>query len=159
MKVRSANVTDVKAIHALINCFAERDMMLFRSMADIFTNLQTFLVAEFDGQVIGCCALEVIWSDLAEIKSLAVDESHQSKGAGAMLVNAAVEQARQLGVPKVFGLTLKPEFFSKLGFHVANKDSLPMKVWSDCARCTKQQNCDETAVVKLIEGSCCPIRQ
>jgi amino-acid N-acetyltransferase len=159
MKVRSANVTDVKAIHALINCFAERDQMLFRSMADIFTNLQTFLVAELDGQVIGCCAIEVIWSDLAEIKSLAVDESHQSKGAGAMLVNAAVEQARRLGVPKVFGLTLKPEFFSKLGFQVANKDSLPMKVWSDCARCTKQQNCDETAVVKLIEGSCCPVRQ
>ena len=97
--------------------------------------------------------------NLAEIKSLAVDESHQSKGAGAMLVNAAVEQARRLGVPKVFGLTLKPEFFGKLGFQVANKDSLPMKVWSDCARCTKQQNCDETAVVKLIEGSCCPVRQ
>jgi amino-acid N-acetyltransferase len=153
MKVRSANVTDVKAMHALINCYAERDMMLFRSMADIFTNLQTFLVVELDGQVIGCCAIEVIWSDLAEIKSLAVDESHQSKGAGAMLVNAAVEQACRLGVPKVFGLTLKPEFFSKLGFQVANKDSLPMKVWSDCARCTKQQNCDETAVIKQIENS------
>ncbi len=94
-----------------------------------------------------------------KIKSLAVDEAYQSKGAGAMLVNAAVEQGRQLGVPKVFGLTLKPEFFGKLGFHVVNKDSLPMKVWSDCARCTKQQNCDETAVVKLIEGTCCPIRQ
>jgi amino-acid N-acetyltransferase len=159
MKVRSANVTDVKAIHGLINCFAERDLMLFRSMADIFTNLQTFLVVEEDGETIGCCALEVIWSDLAEIKSLAVLETHQRKGTGAMLINAAVEQARKLGVPKVFGLTLKPQFFDKLGFHVVNKDSLPMKVWSDCARCTKQQQCDETAVVKLIEGSCCPIRQ
>ena len=159
MNVRSANVTDVKAIHALINCFAERDFMLFRSMADIFTNLQTFLVVELYGETIGCCALEVIWSDLAEIKSLAVHEAHQNKGAGAMLVNAAVEKARGLGVPKVFGLTLKPEFFGKLGFQVVNKDSLPMKVWSDCARCTKQQKCDETAVVKLIEGSCCPIRQ
>jgi len=133
--------------------------MLFRSMADIYKNLQTFDVVELDGQVIGCCALEVIWSDLAEIKSLAVDEAHKSRGAGAMLVNAAVEQACRLGVPKVFGLTLKPEFFGKLGFQVVNKDSLPMKVWSDCARCTKQQNCDETAVVKLIEGSCCPVRQ
>ena len=159
MKVRSANVTDVKAIHALINCFAERDLMLFRSMADIFTNLQTFLVAEENGETIGCCALEIIWSDLAEIKSLAVHESHQNKGAGAILVNAAVEKARNLGVPKVFGLTLKPEFFGKLGFEIVNKDSLPMKVWSDCARCTKQQQCDETAVVKLIEGSSCPIRQ
>jgi amino-acid N-acetyltransferase len=159
MKVRSANVTDVKAIHALINCFAERDLMLFRSMADIFTNLQTFLVAEEGGEIIGCCAIEVIWLDLAEIKSLAVQESHQNKGVGAMLVNAAVEQARNLGVPKVFGLTLRPEFFGKLGFEEVNKDSLPMKVWSDCARCTKQQQCDETAVVKLIEGTSCPIRQ
>ena len=133
--------------------------MLFRSMADIYTNLQTFFVAELDGRVIGCCALEVIWSDLAEIKSLAVDEVHKGRGAGSMLVNAAVEQAKRLGLPKVFGLTLKPQFFEKLGFQVANKDSLPMKVWSDCARCTKQQNCDETAVVKVIEGSCCPLRQ
>jgi len=133
--------------------------MLFRSMADIFTNLQTFLVVELDGETIGCCALEIIWSDLAEIKSLAVHETHQGKGVGAMLVNAAVEQARRLGAPKVFGLTLKPEFFAKLGFQAVNKDLLPMKVWSDCARCTKQQKCDETAVVKLIEGSSCPIRQ
>jgi amino-acid N-acetyltransferase len=159
MNVRSANVTDVKAIHALINCYAERDLMLFRSMADIFTNLQTFLVAEQDSQVIGCCSLEVIWSDLAEIKSLAVDEAHQRKGAGAMLINAAVEKARLLGVPKVFGLTLKPQFFGKLGFQTASKDSLPMKVWSDCARCTKQQKCDETAVIKLIEGTSCPLKQ
>ena len=154
MNVRSANVNDVKAIHSLINAYAERDLMLFRSMADIFTNLQTFLVVEQDNQVIGCCALEVIWSDLAEIKSLAVDEAHKGRGAGSMLVNAAVEQAKRLGLPRVFGLTLKPQVFEKLGFQVANKDSLPMKVWSDCARCTKQQNCDETAVIKqLVNGS------
>jgi amino-acid N-acetyltransferase len=159
MNVRNANVNDVKAIHSLINAYAERDMMLFRSMADIYTNLQTFIVVELAGQVVGCCALEVVWADLAEIKSLAVDEAHHGKGIGAMLVNAAVEQARQMAVPKVFGLTLKPQFFYKLGFQVVNKDSLPMKVWSDCARCSKQQQCDETAVVKLIEGSSCPLRQ
>jgi amino-acid N-acetyltransferase len=159
MNVRNANVNDVKQIHALINCYAERDQMLFRSMADIFTNLQTFLVVEQDGQVVGCCALEVIWSDLAEIKSLAVDEVQKGRGAGSMLVNAAVEQAKRLGLPTVFGLTLKPQFFEKLGFKVVDKGTLPMKVWSDCARCTKQQNCDETAVIKLIEGTCCPLKQ
>jgi amino-acid N-acetyltransferase len=153
MNVRSANVSDVKAIHALINAYAERDQMLFRSMADIYKNLQAFSVVEVDGQVVGCCAIEIIWSDLAEIKSLAVDEAHKGRGAGSMLVNAAVEQAKRLGLPKVFGLTLKPQFFEKLGFKVVDKDSLPMKVWSDCARCTKQQNCDETAVVKEIGNS------
>jgi len=151
MNVRSANVDDVKAIHGLINAYAEREQMLFRSMADIYKNLQTFLVAELDGEVVGCCALEVIWSDLAEIKSLAIDEAHKGRGAGTILVNAAVEQARVMKVPKVFGLTLKPEFFEKLGFKVVAKDTLPMKVWSDCARCSKQQNCDETAVIKQVE--------
>ena len=150
MNIRDANVTDVKIIHGLINAYAERDQMLFRSMADIYTNLQTFLVVEENGQVIGCCALEVIWSDLAEIKSLAVSEQHKGRGAGSMLVNEAVEQAKHLGLPKVFGLTLKPQFFEKLGFKTVDTNTLPMKVWSDCARCTKQQNCDETAVIRQI---------
>jgi amino-acid N-acetyltransferase len=153
MNVHNANVSDVKAMHALINCYAERDQMLFRSMADIYKNLQTFFVVEDNGQVVGCCALEVIWSDLAEIKSLAVDEAHKGRGVGTMLVNAAVDQAKHLGLPTVFGLTLKPEFFEKLGFKVVDKSALPMKVWSDCARCSKQQNCDETAVVKQITAA------
>jgi amino-acid N-acetyltransferase len=95
----------------------------------------------------------VIWSDLAEIKSIAVDETHKGRGAGSMLVNSAVEQAKRLGLPTVFGLTMKPLFFEKLGFKAVDKGTLPMKVWSDCARCPKQQNCDETAVVKQIENS------
>jgi amino-acid N-acetyltransferase len=159
MNVRSANVNDVKAINGLINAYAERDLMLFRSLADIYTNLQNFFVAEQNGQVIGCCALEVIWSDLAEVKSLAVEENHKGRGVGASLVNAAVEKAKLIGVPKVFGLTLKPEFFEKLGFKVVDKNELPMKVWSDCARCPKQQNCDETAVIKMLDGACRPLRQ
>jgi amino-acid N-acetyltransferase len=68
MNVRSAKISDVKAINALISSYAEMDRMLFRSLADIYENLQTFIVAELDNNVVGCCALEVIWSDLAEIK-------------------------------------------------------------------------------------------
>jgi len=150
MNVRSAKISDVKAINALISSYAERDRMLFRSPADIYKNLQAFTVAELDGDVVGCCALEIIWSDLAEIKSLAVDESKKEKGIGKMLVAAALEQAAGLGVPKVFALTLEPEFFEKLGFKKVEKETLPMKVWSDCARCPKQQNCDEIAVIKSV---------
>jgi amino-acid N-acetyltransferase len=150
MKVRSAKISDVKAIHALISSYAERDRMLFRSMADIYENLQAFTVAETDGEVVGCCALEIIWADLAEIKSLAVHNKNKEKGIGKMLVTAAFEQAAGLGVPRVFALTLEPEFFEKLGFEIVEKEALPMKVWSDCARCSKQQNCDEIAVLKNI---------
>jgi amino-acid N-acetyltransferase len=150
MNVRSAKISDAKAINALISSYAEMDRMLFRSLADIYENLQTFIVAELDGNIVGCCALEVIWADLAEIKSLAIDESYKGKGIGTGLVAAAVEQAAKLGVAKVFALTLEPTFFEKSGFAIVEKDTLPMKVWSDCARCPKQQNCDEIAVIKNV---------
>jgi amino-acid N-acetyltransferase len=150
MNVRSAKISDAKAINALINSHAERDRMLFRSLADIYENLQTFIVAELDETIVGCCALEVIWADLAEIKSLAIDEAYKGKGIGRELVAAAVEQAARLGVPKVFALTLEPGFFEKSGFSIVEKEELPMKVWSDCARCPKQDNCDEIAVIKTV---------
>ena len=148
--IRRAKISDVKAINILISSYAERDRMLFRPMADIYENLQAFTVAEAAGGVVGCCALEIIWSDLAEIKSLAVDEARREKGIGRMLVKAAIEQAGLLGVPRVFALTLEPDFFEKLGFEIVEKETLPMKVWSDCAKCPKQQNCDEIAVIKKV---------
>jgi amino-acid N-acetyltransferase len=150
MNVRSAKISDAKAINALINSYAEMDRMLFRSLVDIYEKLQTFIVAELDDNIVGCCALEVIWADLAEIKSLAIDEAYKGKGIGRELVAAAVEQAAKLGVPKVFALTLEPAFFEKSGFAIVEKETLPMKVWSDCALCPKQQNCDEIAVLKAV---------
>lgn len=150
MNVRNAQISDVEAINSLINSHAERDRMLFRSMTDIYENLQAFMVAEIDGRVVGCCTLEIVWSDLAEIKSLAVGEGQKEMGIGKMLVCAAEEQAIRLGVERVFALTLEPEFFGKLGFETIEREQLPMKVWSDCAKCPKQRNCDEAAVIKRV---------
>jgi len=150
MNVRSAKISDVESIGLLIGSYAERDRMLFRSKSDIYKNLQAFSVVELDGEIVGCCALEVAWSDLAEIKSLAVDESSKGRGVGRMLVGSAAAQADKLGIEKVFALTLEPDFFVKMGFEIVEKDALPMKVWSDCARCPKQDNCDEIAVVKIV---------
>lgn len=150
MKVRDAKIADAKAICSLISNYAERDRMLPRSMPDIYENLQAFTVVELNGNVVGCCALAIIWADLAEIKSLAVDEAKKGSGVGKLLVNTALERARQLGLARVFALTLNPDFFEKLGFHIIEKDSLPMKVWKDCAKCPKQQNCDEIAVINTL---------
>jgi amino-acid N-acetyltransferase len=106
-----------------------------------------FEVAETDSGVVGCCALQVVWSDLAEIKSLAIEKGSFGKGIGRGLVEGAIQLARDMGVAKVFVLTLEPVFFEKIGFYQVDKDSLPMKVWSDCAKCSKQDHCDETALV------------
>lgn len=147
MNIRQAKISDAPAIHALVSSYAELDKMLFLSMADIYENLQQFTVAEVDERVVGCCALQIIWSDLAEIRSLAIDKSFIGKGIGKSLVLGALEQAQALGVKKVFTLTLEEGFFKKLGFKEVPKEKLPMKVWSDCAKCSKQDRCDETAMV------------
>ena len=147
MNIRGAKIADVEAICSLITRCAELDRMLFRSKSEIYADLQSFKVAEVDGRVVGCGALQIIWSDLAEIKSLAVDGDWAGKGIGRAIVDACIAEARALGVPRVFALTLEPGFFEKGGFSVIEKEKLPMKVWSDCASCSKQDKCDEVAMI------------
>ena len=153
MEIRAAKVSDVDAIHALVSDSAEQDRMLFRSKSDIFENIQAFVVAEEDERIVGCCALEVIWADLSEVKSLAVDAQCRGKGVGRLLVQATVDRAAQLGVTRVFALTLEPAFFTRMGFGLVDRSTLPMKVWRDCARCPKQQHCDEIAMIMDVPAA------
>jgi amino-acid N-acetyltransferase len=150
VNIRNATIADARVICSLINYYAEHDKMLFRSLAEVYENLQTFLVAQEGDRTIGCCALEVIWSDLAEIKSLAIESEQRGRGVGTALVSAALEKAQALGVPRVFALTLEPGFFERVGFTVVRKEDLPMKVWTDCAKCPKQTECDEVAVLRIL---------
>lgn len=150
MNVRNAKISDVKAVYALINNYAEQDKMLFRSIADIYENLQSFIVAEVAGEIVGCCALDIIWADLGEIKSLAIAEAKKGSGVGTAIIEDAERRAGEIGLERIFALTLAPEFFTKAGFKIVEKNTLPMKVWRDCAKCPKQQNCDEIAVIKPL---------
>lgn len=145
--IRNARIDDVSDLRSLINSHAERGVMLFRSQADLYGSLRDFKVADIDDKLCGCCALAIVWSDLAEIRSLAVAEGYQGRGIGGELVKAVLEEARVLGVPRVFTLTLKKVFFAKQGFVEVPKEDLPMKVWSDCINCPKQDHCDEIAMV------------
>ena len=142
---------DVPSIHRLITHHAEFNRMLFRSFADLYEHLRDFFVAvEPDPggeQVVGCAALELVWRDLAEIKSLAVDESRRGQGIGRQLVDAALQEAHRLGLVRVFALTREQGFFERLGFRVVAKETLPHKVWTDCVRCPLQEQCDEIAMV------------
>ena len=146
MDIRDAVIEDVPAIRDLINMHAEREKMLFRSMANLYTSLRDFMVCDQDGKVAGCCALAIIWSDLAEVRSLAVHPDWQKRGIGRLLVEQAVARAEKLHLPRVFTLTLEAGFFEKLGFTRVSMDQLPHKVWSDCVYCPKKDHCDEIAM-------------
>lgn len=146
-KIRKARVPDVLEIQNLINTFADRNVMLPRSLSTLYENVRDFFVLEEGGRIVGCCALHITWEDLAEVKSLAVDESVHGRGYGRALVQACIEEARALGVPRVFALTYIPGFFEKLGFVKIDKSKLPHKVWTECINCPKFPNCGEEAVI------------
>jgi amino-acid N-acetyltransferase len=149
--IRRARVPDAPAIVELVRPFAEANLMLPRPAASVYTHLRDFHVAERpDGTVVGCCALSLLGEDLAEVRTLAVHEAAQGTGAGKRLVAAALEEAVELGVPRVFALTRVPGFFEKLGFERTEMSSLPQKVWNDCIHCPLFPNCDEIALVREV---------
>ncbi len=153
MDIRPARVADAQAICHLVNFYAERGRMLHKSLEDVYEMLREFLVAEeADGDVTGCVATDIVWGDLAEIKSLAVAEPHRGEGIGAALVSAAVADARRLGIARLFALTYEMEFFSRLGFKVIARDRLPEKVWRECLACPKVDSCDETAMLLQLDA-------
>lgn len=149
--VRKARVADVPAIGALIDHYARQEVLLPRPLGRIYEALRTFTVWEEDGRVLGCGRLEVLWQDLAEIGSLAVHESLRGRGAGSAIVEALVEEARGLGIRRLFALTYQVRFFERLGFRVIPKHELPHKVWKDCLACPKYDRCDEIAVLRVLE--------
>jgi amino-acid N-acetyltransferase len=145
--IRNARLDDVEIIRELINEYAEQEIMLFRSLADLYDSLRDFKLYEYEGRVVGCCALQIVWGDLAEVKSLAVAPGYQGKGIGSDLLQAMIAEARELHLPKIFTLTLEAPFFIKAGFSQVPMDTLPHKVWSECVHCPKQDKCDEIAMV------------
>ncbi len=148
--IREANVHDVPRIADIINSHAELGRMLFKSHAQIYESLRDFAVYERDRKIVGCVGLSIIWADLTEVRSLAVDNEHRGQGVGRRLTEWCVEEARRLQIRKIMSLTYEQAFFEKLGFEVVSKDSLPLKVWSDCVRCPKRDGCDEIAMVRTL---------
>jgi len=150
MKVDRAKVSDANSVHRLISHFADRGEVLPRALSEIYEGIRDYFVVRKEGRVIACAALQVTWVDLAEIRSLAVDEQAQSQEIGSKLVQACLEEAKQLGIPRVFCLVRKPAFFEKHGFQLIDKKELPQKVWADCYRCPKFPDCDEVALMRKL---------
>ncbi len=144
--IRKARIPDAKVIHRLLLAYAKEGLMLSRSLSEIYEEIRDFYVFEVDGAVVGTVCLHICWEDLAEVRSLAVDEGQGGRGIGRDLVISCLEEAKELGLKKVFALTYKPGFFSKVGFHEIEKSELPHKIWRDCMRCPKFPECDEIAM-------------
>jgi len=144
--VRKATLADVPAIHSLVEYYARKGRMLHRSQEDLVEHIRCFCVAEDGGRVVACSALHVYGPDLAEIKSLAVDERIARRGWGAKLVRYQLDDAMDLGIGRVFALTYEAPFFEKQGFHVSDKQWMPDKIWRDCMYCQKYDDCDEVCV-------------
>jgi amino-acid N-acetyltransferase len=145
--IRQAKVGDAHRLQKLINHYAQREEMLSLSLHEIYDSLRDFSVYEKQGGIVGVCALHISWQDLAEIRSLAVDEQCLGQGIGSQLLKHKLQEARELGVSRVFVLTHSPQFFLRHGFHVIDKAQLPHKIWADCVKCIKFPNCTETALM------------
>lgn len=149
--VRKATLRDAPAIRRLVNAFAQDGKMLPLSFNQIYERLRDFWIVESCGKVAGCVALKIIWKDLGEVRSLAVNYRFQKQGLARVLMEKLLEEAKNLGLKKVFALTYVPEFFEKFSFERIPKGKLPHKIWLDCINCPKFPRCDEVAVLKRLE--------
>jgi amino-acid N-acetyltransferase len=148
--LRKARIGDVKTMHRMINVSSNKGEMLPRSLMDIYGSLRDFYVYtdEQSDAIIGVCAMNIIWENLAEIRSLYVEDSYRKRGIGRTLVEACVSEAIILQLYRIFTLTYRRDFFARLGFREVDRMTLSEKIWSDCFRCSKYPDfCDEIAMV------------
>jgi amino-acid N-acetyltransferase len=150
--VRKAKIRDVPTIRGLIAKYSDAGEMLPKALMEIYEELRDFYVyVDENDETLGCCALHLFWEDLAEIRSLAVNEPSMGQGIGAALIDACLDEARALGIAKIFTLTGKPAFFEKQGFGQVDRSELPHKIWAACVKCVKFPDCDETALVRMLD--------
>ncbi|MDP9161069.1 MAG: N-acetyltransferase [Acidobacteriota bacterium] len=148
MRTREAILPDAPRIHELISAYANDGTLLPRSLAEVCENVRDFVVLEDRGLIIGCGALHLYGAHLAEIRSITVQPARQGEGGGGLLVKALMQQGEKHRVSCICLFTRTPEFFSTLGFSVAQRDDLPDKIHKDCCVCPRFHSCDEVAMVR-----------
>lgn len=149
--IRNATVKDVKAIYKLLNIYGKRGELLPRPLSNLYDHVRDFFVyVDNTDTLIGCCALQFCWEDLAEIRSLAVHPDHVGKKIGTQLTEKAIAEAKLYDIKKLFTLTYRPGFFERFGFIQIDRSELPLKIWGDCILCVKFPDCDEIAMMKHL---------
>jgi amino-acid N-acetyltransferase len=141
----------------LINHYSAKGVMLPRPFSQVVEKIRDFVVAVDETSPVsslkGVVGLHVVGEDLAEIRSLAVEESSQGQGVGKKMVEMCLEDAKEMKLQRVFALTYQTAFFSKFGFSQVEKLTLPQKIWGDCVHCAKFSDCDEIAVLLSLPKS------
>lgn len=145
MKLRRARKQDAAPIHQLIAYYARQGLLLPRSLKEISAHVSHFVVAERDGAIIGCAALEPYHGGLGELRSLAVAETERGHGTGAELVQTILRHARRRGMERVFAVTHAPSFFVRYGFARAS-EMLAEKIARDCIGCLRFGQCTLSTV-------------
>ena len=157
--LRRARIEDVPSIAAVMAGYVAQGVLLPRPVSELFQCVREFWVAERaepDGsrEIVATAALRLLWRDLGEVSSLAVRADAHGKGLGGALVQAVVNDARALGLPRVIALTREVAFFERCGFTVEKREALPRKVWTDCVKCPRRHACDEVALaLDLVPGA------
>ena len=135
-RVRPARTSDVRSIRRLVDANVASGRLLDKATVTLYEDIQEFLVADRAGDegVAGCGALHVMWEDLAEIRTLAVDQECRGHGLGRMLVDALVRTGRELGVQRVFVLTFEVGFFAGRGFEKVPASPVSAEVYAELLR-------------------------
>jgi amino-acid N-acetyltransferase len=132
--LRRARTADVRVIRQLVDLYAKQGILLSKPTVTLFEDVQEFWVAEQDSKVIGCGALHVMWEDLAEVRTLAVDPKYTGLGTGYLILSRLIDVARELGVRRVFCLTFEVDFFARHGFVPISDTPVPGDVYEELLR-------------------------
>lgn len=130
VELRPAHTADVPAIHDLVQFYTEDRVLLAKALVTLYEDVQEFVVAEDNGDVVGCGALHVLWEDLAEVRTLAVLPARKGQGVGAQVLTELLHRARTLGIRKVFCLTFERQFFTRFGFREISGAPVSHEVYS-----------------------------
>jgi len=154
VRLRSALASDAEAICDLLAPYAAEGTVLPRTLEETRSHAANFIVAVDDDRAVGAVALRDFGDGLQEIRSLVVHLEYKDRGLGSQLILGALDLARRRQAARVFALTLRPSLFERLGFALVDRHTFPQKVWHDCAKCPKQDCCDEVGVlIHLQEDS------
>jgi amino-acid N-acetyltransferase len=129
--VRRARTPDVRAIHDLIELYANDRILLAKERVQLYEDVQDFWVADAGGRIVGCGAVHPLWEDIAEIRTVAVDPSVRGQGVGRMLVERLIATVRELGIGRVFVLTFERDFFTAFGFREIEGTPVTAEVYAE----------------------------